>query len=186
MEITATFLPVADTLINSVFPTPIVYRRHNKAVYDPLTGSMQYVLAGVAPTLADYQNAGALCVAMTGGDYANSDAGDGITSLCVDGTLAAGMVDYDNADIDPRDALTIKEYTEHSINAGVLNRSRVEAGGTAETYELLLWVEHKTLPLLPTTADYVTYDGTTWKVTAVEPTYSSKGLIASKLRVRSN
>jgi hypothetical protein len=186
LDIDAVFLPTADLLINSVFPTPIVYRRHNEAVYDPLTGTMRYVLAGVAPTLADYQNADALCVTTAGGDYANSDVGDGITSLCVDGTLVAGTLDYDNADIDPRDALTIKEYTEHNINAGVLNRSRVEGGGTAETYELMLWVEHKTLPLLPTTADYVTYDGTTWKVTAVEPTYSSKGLIASKLRVRSN
>lgn len=184
MDIDLTFIGVADTLINSVFPTPIVYRRHNNAVYDPLTGAMQYVASGVTPTLADYQNADALCVTTVGGDYANSDAGDGITSLCVDGALVAGTLDYDNADIDPRDGLTVKEYTEHNINAGVLNRKRVEAGGTAETYELLLWVEHKTLPLLPTTADYVAYDGTTWKVTAVEPSYSSKGLIASKLRVR--
>jgi hypothetical protein len=186
LDITATFLPVADTLINAVFPTPIIYKRHNEAVYDPLTGTMRYAFAGVAPTLADYQNADVLCVTTAVGDYANSDAGDGITSLCVDRTLVAGTLDYDNADIDPRDALTIKAYTEHNINAGVLNRSKVEDGGTAETYELLLWVEHKTLPLLPTTADYVTYDGATWKVVEVAPTYSSKGLIASKLKVRAS
>jgi hypothetical protein len=96
----------------------------------------------------------------------------------------AGTLEYDNADIDPRDALTIKAYTEHNINAGVLNRSRVEGGGTDEAYELLLWVEHKTLPIIPKTGDEVTYDNMTWKVTEVAPTYSSKGLIASKLKVR--
>ena len=118
MDLDATFLPLADTLINSVFPTQIVYHEHGASTYDPLTG------------------------AMTGGDV------------------------------------------DHTINAGVLNRSRVEEGGANEVYELLLWVEHKTLPILPTTADSVTYDGKRWKVTEVSPTYSSKKLIASKLKVR--
>ena len=120
MDIDAVFGPVADTLINSVFATPIVYHEKSIGGYDPLTG----VVTGV--------------------------------------------------------------NVDHNINAGVLNRSRVEEGGTAEKYELLLWVEHKTLPILPKTGDEVTYDGTTWKVTAIEPSYSSKGLIASKLRVRAN
>jgi len=120
MDIDAVFGPVADTLVNQVFPTPIVYHEKSIGSYDPLSG-----------------------------------------------------------DVTDADVL-------HNINAGVLNRSRVEEGGTSEKYELLLWVEHKTLPILPKTGDQVTYDGTTWKVTAVEPTYSSKGLIASKLRVRSN
>lgn len=120
IDIDATFLPVADTLINSVFATPIVYHEKGAGSFDPFTG------------------------VVTGGNV------------------------------------------DHNINAGVLSRSRVEEGGTAEKYELLLWVEHKTLPVLPKTGDSVTYDGTTWKVTAVEPTYSSKGLIASKLTVRAN
>jgi hypothetical protein len=119
MEIDATFLPVADLLVNTVFPTPITYHEHRPGTYDPLTGTV---------------------------------------------TAAS---------------------TDHAINAGILNRSRVEGGGTAEVYELLLWVEHKTLPILPKTGDEVTYDNTTWKVTEVAPTYSSKGLIASKLKVRS-
>ena len=118
MNIDATFLPVADLLVNSVFPTPIVYHENKPGTYDPLTGA--------------------------------------VTAATVD----------------------------HAINAGVLNCKRVEGGGTAETYELLLWVEHKTFLVLPKTGDTVTYDGTTWKIAAVEPTYSSKGLIASKLRVR--
>ena len=118
IDIDAAFLPLADTLINSVFPTAIVYHEKGTPTYDPLSG------------------------AVTGADV------------------------------------------DHNINAGVLKRNRTEEGGTAEKYELLLWVEHKTLPILPKTGDQVTYDGTTWKVTAVEPTYSSKGLIASKLTLR--
>jgi hypothetical protein len=120
MDIDSTFIGVADTLINSVFPTPIVYHEKSITTYDPLTG-----------------------------------------------------------DVTAADVL-------HNINAGVLSRSRIEDGGTAERYELLLWVEHKTLMLKPKTGDEVAYDGTTWKVTAIEPTYSSKNWIASKLRVRSN
>jgi hypothetical protein len=120
VDIDAVFGGVSDTLINSVFPTAVVYHEKGTPTYDPLSG------------------------AVTGADV------------------------------------------DHNINAGVLSRSRTEEGGTAEKYELLLWVEHKTLPILPKTGDSVTYDGTTWKVTAIEPCYSSKGLIASKLRVRAN
>jgi hypothetical protein len=118
IDIDAAFLPLADTLINSVFPTPIVYHEKGTPTYDPLSG------------------------AVTGADV------------------------------------------DHNINAGVLSRSRTEEGGTAEKYELLLWVEHKTLPILPKTGDSVTYDGTRWNVVEVAPTYSSKSLIASRLTAR--
>ena len=40
------------------------------------------------------------------------------------------------------------------------------------------------MPHLPKTDDEVDYDGTTWKVVSVAPTYSSKALIASKLQVK--
>jgi len=40
------------------------------------------------------------------------------------------------------------------------------------------------LGFLPTTADSFTYDGVVWKVTTVDPTYSSKTLIASKITGR--
>jgi hypothetical protein len=119
LNIDATFLPVADLLVNTVFPTQITYRQHRSGTYDPLKGTVT------------------------------------------------------------------KDDTDYKINAGILSRSRVEGGGTSEAYELMLWVEHKTLPILPKTGDEVTYDNTTWKVTEVAPTYSSKGLIASKLKVRS-
>jgi hypothetical protein len=184
VDIDAVFLPTADSLINQVFPTPIVYHRHNLAVYDGATGEMRYLPGtGSAPVVADYQNAEIQCVTLAGTDFDNSDAGDGTTSLCVDSTLPAGTIDFDNADIDPRDTLIVKEFTDHSINAGILNRSRADSSSGVESYALLLWVEHKTLPLLPDTADRVTYDNTVWRVMEVAPTYSSKGLIASKLKV---
>ena len=119
MDIDGTFLPVADLLVNQVFPTQITYHEHRPGTFDPFTG------------------------------------------------------------------VVTKDDTDHVINAGILSRSRVEGGGSSETYELLLWVEHKTLLILPKTGDEVTYDNTTWKVTEVSPTYSSKALIASKLKVRS-
>ena len=77
--------------------------------------------------------------------------------------------------------------TDHAIKAGVLSRSRVEAGGPNETYEISLWVHHGAsgLGFLPTTADSFTYDTVVWKVVSVEPTYSSAALIASKIKGRS-
>ena len=76
---------------------------------------------------------------------------------------------------------------DHAVKAGVLNRSRVEAGGPGEIYEISIWVHHGTsgLAFLPTTADSFTYDAVVWKVVSVEPTYSSKSLIASKIKGRS-
>ena len=77
--------------------------------------------------------------------------------------------------------------TDHAIKAGVLSRSRVEAGGPNETYELDLWIHHGAtgLGFLPTTEDSLSYDGAVWRVTAVDPTYSSASLIASKITARS-
>ena len=87
---------------------------------------------------------------------------------------------------DPATGDVTPNVVDYAINAGVLSRGRVEAGGTAETYEIRLWIQHSAsgLPHLPTTADRVVYDGTTWKVNNIEPTYSSKGLIASKITAR--
>ena len=120
MNIDQTFMPVAVELIQSVFPTSIVYHRSDGKVYDPALGEV------------------------------------------------------------------VETITDYSISAGVLSRGRAEAGGTAETYELSLWIDHSAtgLPYLPTTADSITYDSTKWKVTDITPTYSSKALIASKITAR--
>ena len=120
MDIDATFLPVGVELIDSVFPTDIVYHQHGAGTYSPMTGTV------------------------TGAD------------------------------------------TDHAIKAGVLNRSRVEDGGPNEKYEIHIWIHHGAsgLGFLPTTADSFTYDSVVWKVVSVEPSYSSKSLIASKITGR--
>ena len=120
MDIDAVFLPVAEELIDSVFPTPITYLQTENPTYDPSTGQ------------------------------------------------------------------TVPNVTEHSINAGILSRGRVEQGGAAEDYELRLWIHHGPagLPVLPKTSDRVYYDSVYWKVFSVDPTYSSDDLIASKILVR--
>lgn len=88
---------------------------------------------------------------------------------------------------DPLTGAVVGADVDHAVKAGVLNRSRVEAGGPGETYEISIWVHHGTsgLAFLPTTADSFTYDAVVWKVVSVEPTYSSKSLIASKIKGRS-
>ena len=120
MDIDVSFLPVAQELIDNVFPTPIVYHEAGTPTYDPMTG-----------------------------------------------TVTAGN-------------------TDHTINAGVLSRKRIEEGGSGATYEISVWVHHGAagVPFLPKTKDTFTYDGTVWVVVSVDPTYSSKALIASKLTAR--
>ena len=122
MNIDATFLPVGIELIDSVFPTDIVYHQSAGGSYDPLTGAVV------------------------------------------------------SADVD------------YPIKAGVLSRSRVEAGGPDEKFEISVWVHHGAtgLGFLPTTADSFTYDGLVWKVVEIAPTYSSKALIASKIKGRAS
>ena len=122
MDIDGTFLPVAEELIDSVFPTAVIYIRNHGGGYDPITGE-------VTP---------------------NS--------------------------------------TQYEINAGVLSRGRSENGGVGETHEIRLWIHHGPmgLPELPTTADSVEYAGLLWKVTTIDPTYSSTGLIASKITARAD
>ena len=84
---------------------------------------------------------------------------------------------------DPASGEVTPNVTQYDIAAGVLSRGRTEQGGVGEDYELRLWIDHSDtgLPHLPTTADRVEYGGLTWKVTVVDPSYSSTGLIASKL-----
>ena len=88
---------------------------------------------------------------------------------------------------DPATGVVTGADTDHAIKAGVLSRSRVEAGGPNETYEISVWVHHGAsgLSFLPTTADTFTYDGLVWRIVEIAPTYSSKSLIATKIKGRS-
>lgn len=89
---------------------------------------------------------------------------------------------------DPETGDVTQDTTEYDIKAGVLSRGRSEAGGVGEDYEIRLWIHHGDdgMPELPKTGDNVEYDSTTWRVVTVDPTYSSKKLIASKLIARAN
>lgn len=122
MDVSASFTPIAVELIDNVFPTDIVYHRHDSGTYDPLLGR--------------------------------------VTSVS----------------------------TDYSIKAGVLSRGRTEEGGAEETNEIRVWLHHSAtgLPVLPKTGDTFTYDSLEWKVVSVDPTYSSKSLIASKITARTS
>ena len=89
---------------------------------------------------------------------------------------------------DPATGDVTVNSTQFDINAGVLSRGRSEEGGVGESQELRLWIHHGTggLPHLPTTSDQVEYSGLVWKVVEIDPTYSSKGLIASKIIARAD
>lgn len=89
---------------------------------------------------------------------------------------------------DPLTGTVTKTEIQHNIKAGVLSRGRTEEGGVGEQYTLLLWIQHSATGYqgLPKTSDSVIYDGTTWRVVSIDPTYSSAGLIASKLTCRSD
>ena len=89
---------------------------------------------------------------------------------------------------DPATGQVTPNSTQFDINAGVLSRGRTEEGGPGESHEIRLWIHHGTggMPHLPTTADTVEYAGLSWKVTTIDPTYSSKALIASKITARAS
>ena len=88
---------------------------------------------------------------------------------------------------DPTTGTVTGADTDHAIKVGVLSRSRIEEGGPNEAYEISIWIHHGAtgLSFLPTTADSFTYDGLVWRIVEIAPTYSSKSLIASKIKGRS-
>ena len=89
---------------------------------------------------------------------------------------------------DPATGEVVQNTEQYDIKAGVLSRSRTEEGGVGETYSLTLWIDHSPtgMPHLPKTGDTVEYDATVWKLVEVNPTYSSTGLIASKIVARAD
>ena len=107
----------------------------------------------------------------------------------IDNVFPTAIVYHQSAggSYDPLTGAVVSADVDYPIKAGVLSRSRVEAGGPSETYEISVWVHHGAtgLGFLPTTADTFTYDGLVWRVVEIAPTYSSKSLIASKIKGRS-
>ena len=111
----------------------------------------------------------------------------GSDSSCVFPT-AITYIRNNGGSYDPSTGEVVPNTTQFSINAGILSRGRLEEGGVGESQELRLWIHHGTggMPHLPTTSDQVEYFGLTWKITSVDPTYSSKNLIASKVIARAD
>ena len=106
----------------------------------------------------------------------------------VDNVFGTDLVYHQNGPsaYNPETGVVTPASTDHAVKAGVLSRSRVEAGGTNETYQISFWFHHGAggLGFLPTTEDAITYDGVVWRVTEVNPTYSATTLIASKVTAR--
>ena len=117
---------------------------------------------------------------------------DPVAVQLIDNVFPTDIVYVEHTDetaaYDPLTGIVPITEVQHPIKAGVLSRGRVEEGGVGEVYELRLWIHHGATGYtgLPKISDSVIYDGTTWKVTNVDPTYSSVGLIASKLICRSD
>ena len=84
---------------------------------------------------------------------------------------------------DPATGEVTNTIEDYSISAGVLKRARQDDGGAGEDYSLEVYIQHTSsgMPHLPTTSDEVSYAGTRWRVSTIDPTYGSKGIIASKL-----
>jgi hypothetical protein len=84
---------------------------------------------------------------------------------------------------DPATGEFTRGVVSYAINAGVLGYRRSERSGSAETRQVSLWIHHGPggLPFEPTTGDLVVYDAGLWRVVEVDPSYTSVGLIASKL-----
>lgn len=87
---------------------------------------------------------------------------------------------------DPATGEVTPNTVEYEISAGILSSGRTEEGGIAESHEARLYINHAAngFPFLPTTADVIEYLGLRWKVTSIDETYSSDGLIASLITAR--
>ena len=85
---------------------------------------------------------------------------------------------------DPLSGAVTAAIVDHAVKVGVEQIKRVEEGGPSEVREATMWFSHVLLPLEPTTADTISYQGSTWKVTAIDPEYAGDQLIAWKLTAR--
>ena len=87
---------------------------------------------------------------------------------------------------DPLSGAVTAATVDHVVKVGVEQIKRVEEGGANEVREATMWFSHVLLPLEPTTADTVTYQGSSWKVTSVDPEFAGDQLIAWKLTARAS
>ena len=86
----------------------------------------------------------------------------------------------------PLTGTVTKTETDFNVWAGIAYRHRVEEGGVGEVYELDCYLDGNTFPHVPKTSDSLTYDGILWRVVEVIKVWSSKGVIASHVKLRSD
>ena len=86
---------------------------------------------------------------------------------------------------DPAVGDVTETETEFSNCGAVEQSGRVEAGGTSETYELVVWLATESIgEEFPTTSDHLIYRGMKWKVTSINPEFSGDVLYACQVTAR--
>ena len=88
--------------------------------------------------------------------------------------------------MDPATGEVVEDVEQFNLMAGIEQIGITEEGGVGETRDIKLYIKHGTngLPYECTTGDRIEYKGRTWKVTVVDPEFTSKDSIASCINNR--
>lgn len=113
-----------------------------------------------------------------------------VSDVLINQTFNTSVVYHEHTDqtstYDPLSGLISQVQVDHNVWAGIGFRHRLEEGGVGEVYELDCYLDGNTLPIVPKTSDSLTYDGIKWRVVEVIKVWSSKTVIASHVRLRSD
>ena len=87
---------------------------------------------------------------------------------------------------DPATGEVVEDVEQFNLMAGIEQIGITEEGGVGETRDIKLYIKHGAngLPYECTTGDRIEYKGRTWKVTVVDPEFTSKDSIASYITAR--
>ena len=87
---------------------------------------------------------------------------------------------------DPATGEVVENVEQFNLMAGIEQIGITEEGGVGETRDIKLYIKHgiNGLPYECTTGDRIEYKGRTWKVTVVDPEFTSKDSIASYITAR--
>ena len=87
---------------------------------------------------------------------------------------------------DPATGEVVEDVEQFNLMAGIEQIDISEEGGVGETREIKLYIKHGTngLPYECTTGDRIEYKNRTWKVTVIDPEFTSKDSIASCITAR--
>lgn len=86
---------------------------------------------------------------------------------------------------DPATGAVTATETEYSNCGAVEQSGRVESGGTAESYEVVVWLATESIgEQFPTTGDHLIYMSMKWKIVSINPQYSGDVLYACQVTAR--